>query len=85
LLKARAFDIFADGLDRLVRGLGDRKRRTIGRRLRRNAADPFSRLGNQTPDALHETMRAFDAGSVQITSRSGGESDSMNQRAVSAP
>ena len=54
----------------------------------RRAAMP-SRLGAASAIKRHSrcTKRCAPStpASVQITSRSGGESDSMNQRAVSAP
>ena len=42
-------------------------------------------LPDQPPQALNCRPAPWTPSSVQITSRSGGESDSMNQRAVSAP
>ena len=71
---------------RLVRGL--RNRAGIALRAHAAAATP-SRPGAASEIKRHSrcTKRCAPStpASVQITSRSGGESDSMNQRAVSAP
>ena len=65
------------------------KRLGLGAELRRLRRAGLGALGgglaHQPPDALQEAMRALDAAAVHSMSRSGGVSDSMNQRAVSAP
>ena len=68
----------SDLSDRRASSRTPRPGRTLG------ADDPLD-LADQPPQPLGLLVGALTPASVQITSRSGGESDSMNQRAVSAP
>jgi len=80
-IEAQPLDIILDLGQRPVRDLTDAARllAEIRRRIRPLRPDDALDLAGQAPKALRTPA------SVQMTSRSGGESDSMNQRAVSAP
>ena len=86
-VEAQPLDVLRDLRERAVGGLAQRERRLAELRGAAVGGRPPRRPPRRTSRQSRCTKRPAPCtpSSVQITSRSGGESDSMNQRAVSAP
>ena len=86
-LKRSFGDVLGDLGERPVRRLAQRQRRIVVCAAAGSAAPSAISVASRTSRHSRCTKRQAPCtpSSVQITSRSGGESDSMNQRATSAP